>query len=197
MIDFTKIFQLKGLKPKNIGQTIFYECCDLTKKVYLVYTPYTYMILHTTYIAIAAPIESDSSNIGQIYWHGCRALWSLSKSTVSGSLMDQPHHQPTKGGIVKEVLFLLLCSLVLSLDLLLDSGQVITIETRCRWLGGYGLALMGWCYFSNGWEMVITKQPAYTRSAQVFYLFSKLCGKYISLFTLVLKSSVYNPISNW
>ena len=34
-IDFTIIFQLKGLKPKNKGQTNFYECCDLTKKVYL------------------------------------------------------------------------------------------------------------------------------------------------------------------
>ena len=31
-IDFTKLFQLKGLKPKNKGQASFYECCDLTKK---------------------------------------------------------------------------------------------------------------------------------------------------------------------
>ena len=35
LLDFTKIYQLKGLKPKNNGQTNFYECCDLTKKVYL------------------------------------------------------------------------------------------------------------------------------------------------------------------
>ena len=34
--EFTKIFQLKGLKPKNKGCTNFYECCDLTKKVYLI-----------------------------------------------------------------------------------------------------------------------------------------------------------------
>ena len=34
-IDFTKIFQLKALKPKNKGHTNFYECCDLTKKVCL------------------------------------------------------------------------------------------------------------------------------------------------------------------
>ena len=27
-----------GLKLKNKGQTNFYECCDLTKKVYLMYT---------------------------------------------------------------------------------------------------------------------------------------------------------------
>ena len=29
---------LKGLKPKNKGHTNFYECCDFTKKVYLMYT---------------------------------------------------------------------------------------------------------------------------------------------------------------
>ena len=32
---FTKIFQLKDLRPKNKGHTSFYECCNLTKKVYL------------------------------------------------------------------------------------------------------------------------------------------------------------------
>ena len=35
LLDFTKIFQLNGLKPKKNGQANFYECCDLTKKVYL------------------------------------------------------------------------------------------------------------------------------------------------------------------
>ena len=34
-IDFTKIFQLKGLKPKIKGHANFYYCGDLTKKVYL------------------------------------------------------------------------------------------------------------------------------------------------------------------
>ena len=34
-IDFSKIYQLKGLQSKNNGHTKFYECCDLTKKVYL------------------------------------------------------------------------------------------------------------------------------------------------------------------
>ena len=38
LIDSSKIYQLKGLKPKNIGHTNFYESCDLTKKVYLVNT---------------------------------------------------------------------------------------------------------------------------------------------------------------
>ena len=32
-----KIFQLKGLKLKNKGHTNFYEYCDLTEKVYLMY----------------------------------------------------------------------------------------------------------------------------------------------------------------
>ena len=34
-IDLIKIYQLKGLEPKNKGHMNFYECCDLTKKVYL------------------------------------------------------------------------------------------------------------------------------------------------------------------
>ena len=35
-MDFTKIFQSNGLKPKNKVHTNFYKCCDLTEKVYLV-----------------------------------------------------------------------------------------------------------------------------------------------------------------
>ena len=31
-IEVTKIYQLKGLKPKNKGHTNLYECCDLMKK---------------------------------------------------------------------------------------------------------------------------------------------------------------------
>ena len=31
MIDFSKIYQLKVLEPKNKGHINFYECCDLTK----------------------------------------------------------------------------------------------------------------------------------------------------------------------
>ena len=37
LIDFSKIYQLKGLQLKNKGHTNFYECCDLTEKVYLIY----------------------------------------------------------------------------------------------------------------------------------------------------------------
>ena len=36
MKDITKIYQLKGLKPKNKDHTNFYDCCDLTQKVYLI-----------------------------------------------------------------------------------------------------------------------------------------------------------------
>ena len=31
-IDFSKIYQLKGMKPKNKGHANFYECSDLAKK---------------------------------------------------------------------------------------------------------------------------------------------------------------------
>ena len=41
LIDFTKIYRLKNLKPKNNGHTNFYECWDLMKKVYLKYTKHT------------------------------------------------------------------------------------------------------------------------------------------------------------
>ena len=33
--EFSRIYQLKGLKPKTKGHMNFYECCDLTEKVYL------------------------------------------------------------------------------------------------------------------------------------------------------------------
>ena len=35
--DFSKIYQSKCLEPKNKGQINVYECCDLMKKVYLMY----------------------------------------------------------------------------------------------------------------------------------------------------------------
>ena len=43
--DFTKIFQSKGLKPKNKDHANFYECSDLTKKVYLVTIYYTFRMI--------------------------------------------------------------------------------------------------------------------------------------------------------
>ena len=36
--EITKIYRLKGLKPKSKGHTNFYQCCDLTKKVYLTFS---------------------------------------------------------------------------------------------------------------------------------------------------------------
>ena len=35
------MFQLKGLKAKNKGHTNFYECCDLTKKYYILKVTYS------------------------------------------------------------------------------------------------------------------------------------------------------------
>ena len=44
--DFPKIFQFKGLKPKDKGHTNFYECCDLKKKVYLAVVVYLVLLLN-------------------------------------------------------------------------------------------------------------------------------------------------------
>ena len=33
--DARKIYRFKGMKPKNKGHMKFLDCCDLTKKVYL------------------------------------------------------------------------------------------------------------------------------------------------------------------
>ena len=63
--DFSKIYQLKSLKPKNKGHTNFYECCDLTEKVYLtlVYRkPSSFCILdaiprpHSLFSILGAPV---------------------------------------------------------------------------------------------------------------------------------------------
>ena len=35
--DFSKIYQLRGLKPKYKGHPNFYQCCDFMKRVYLLY----------------------------------------------------------------------------------------------------------------------------------------------------------------
>ena len=45
LIDFRKIYQIQGLKPKNKAHTNFYECCDLTKKVYLLQVLITLYLL--------------------------------------------------------------------------------------------------------------------------------------------------------
>ena len=59
---FSKIYQSKGPKPKNIGRRNFYDCCDLTKKVYLYYIFWKFLqnsfstykwILHSTQHIVA------------------------------------------------------------------------------------------------------------------------------------------------
>ena len=35
LIDYSKIYQLKGMEPKNKGHTNFYEHCDSNENVYL------------------------------------------------------------------------------------------------------------------------------------------------------------------
>ena len=55
-----KIHLLKGLRGINKGHKNFYECCDLTKKVYLTYIFSTYTILAhcmvSTFVLITSTI---------------------------------------------------------------------------------------------------------------------------------------------
>ena len=53
LIDFSKIFQLKGLKPKNKRHTNFYECCDFTKK-YGISNANIYKKMQEFYIKVAS-----------------------------------------------------------------------------------------------------------------------------------------------
>ena len=39
-----------GLKPKNKGHANFYECCDLTKKVYLEYSALSLELFYKCHI---------------------------------------------------------------------------------------------------------------------------------------------------
>ena len=55
--SFSKIYQLKGLKPKYKSHMNFYECCDLTKKVYLTIA-YTCMYLFVSRYIFGTTVES-------------------------------------------------------------------------------------------------------------------------------------------
>ena len=48
--DFSIIYGLNGLKLKNKDQANFYECCDLTKKVYLTYVCIMCSTVYTSFI---------------------------------------------------------------------------------------------------------------------------------------------------
>ena len=62
-IDSSKIYQLKGLKPKNKDHTNFAECCDLMEKVYLI-SIYDIVEISTLIIQNQSPTtEQYSSNI--------------------------------------------------------------------------------------------------------------------------------------
>ena len=57
MKEITKIYGLKALKPKNKSHLNFYECCDLTKKVYLTIA-YTCMYLFVSRYIFGTTVES-------------------------------------------------------------------------------------------------------------------------------------------
>ena len=61
--DFSKIFQIKGLKLKTKGHMNFYECCDLTKKVYLVvHIPATFVTYYQHYYKFHIQHLTDNSS---------------------------------------------------------------------------------------------------------------------------------------
>ena len=73
-MEFTNIFQLKDPKPKNKGQTNFYECCDLMKKVYLAVHTY----IETRRRRSERKMElSSSSRVAQTIDEGDRNACSL------------------------------------------------------------------------------------------------------------------------
>ena len=73
-MDFINIFQLKDPKPKNKGQTNFYECCDLMKKVYLAVHTY----IETRRRRSERKMElSSSSRVAQTIDEGDRNACSL------------------------------------------------------------------------------------------------------------------------
>ena len=75
-MDFTNIFQLKDPKPKNKGQTNFYECCDLMKKVYL--AVHTYIETRRRRRRSERKMElSSSSRVAQTIDEGDRNACSL------------------------------------------------------------------------------------------------------------------------
>ena len=58
MKGFSRIFQLKGLKSKDKGQANFYECCDLTKKVYLVEVASSQLMQYGIFIRVEHSVYS-------------------------------------------------------------------------------------------------------------------------------------------
>ena len=75
MIDFTKIFQLKGLKPKNNGHTNFYECCDLTEKVYLVAAlEFTMLLIPASFVQHQTTLRDVYLDIMSVVHAGTREL---------------------------------------------------------------------------------------------------------------------------
>ena len=75
-MNFTNTFQLKGPKPKNKGQTNFYECCDLMKKVYL--AVHTYIETRRRRRRSERKMElSSSSRVAQTIDEGDRNACSL------------------------------------------------------------------------------------------------------------------------
>ena len=85
-MNFTKIFQLKHLKPKHKGHTNFYECCNLMKKVYLCRTVFIFfqriiIVRMNTFQSQKAYIPSSAATSKQTPSFMTRAAISWKKAT--------------------------------------------------------------------------------------------------------------------
>ena len=95
-MDFTKIFQLKGLKPKNKGHKNFYECCDLTKKVCLmfiyvdschihIWSRFICVVTFVPYIQCIYEAVSKYATHPSLFYSSEVLLWSFEQDVISDS----------------------------------------------------------------------------------------------------------------
>ena len=74
-MDFTKIFQLKGLKPKNKDHTNFYECFDLRKKVHIS----NLLLFFDASFCVCNRYKDRVKNDRIIFEHSCSFVLNLRK----------------------------------------------------------------------------------------------------------------------
>ena len=63
--DFSKIYRLNGLKLKYNSHTNFYECCDMTKKVYLIFI---HLKNNNNSTYVHNKNSNNNNNIGAFFW---------------------------------------------------------------------------------------------------------------------------------
>ena len=96
MIDFTEVFQLKCLKSKNKGHTNFYDCCDLTKKVYLLYLLLTFSFFLSNIGSLFIYMQTIQHSQVLLYvLTTTGSLYSSQKSTTNNIQLIAQYKQKT------------------------------------------------------------------------------------------------------